>query len=398
VVGGEETEVRLLYRHLDPRRYQIHVLSTFRKENMTEQTEQVLREMGVPVDTACYALPDEARAEYIAREIEREAYDVVVCCQGCRLLYDVFDRLERRPALIEHGGLVSEVFHTPKHYTTAYVGVCRDIRDAAASVMENPENAVEIPSVVDLTEFSRLHRAGARRQMGVRGDEPLVGWVGRLDPKKRVEDFVEAAGIIGRQRADARFVVIGGIDAFFPEYCDRLVERVAELGLTDRFLFMGDRPDVPRLLSGLDVFCWLSRGEGMPHVIAEAGAARLPVVATRDGGTPQQIRDGVSGIFVPHEDPSAVAREVLRLIEQPELRARLGAALREKVVAEYSIEAVLPQWQALLERVGGRAGISPPSPGTQAAGHEHRQSAEGDSAGLDSLDEIDRMGSVGRSG
>jgi glycosyltransferase involved in cell wall biosynthesis len=374
------------------------VLSTYRKENMTEQTEQVLREMGVPVDTACYALPHEAKAEYIARQIEREAYDAVVCCQGCRLLYDVFDRLERRPALIEHGGLVSEVFHTPKHYTTAYVGVCRDIRDAAASVMENPENAVEIPSVVDLTEFSRLHRAGARRQMGVRGDEPLVGWVGRLDPKKRVEDFVEAAGIIGRQRADARFVVIGGIDAFFPEYCDRLVERVAELGLTDRFLFMGDRPDVPRLLSGLDVFCWLSRGEGMPHVIAEAGAARLPVVATRDGGTPQQIRDGVSGIFVPHEDPSAVAREVLRLIEQPELRARLGAALREKVVAEYSIEAVLPQWQALLERVGGRAGISPPSPGTQAAGHEHRQSAEGDSAGLDSLDEIDRMGSVGRSG
>jgi glycosyltransferase involved in cell wall biosynthesis len=132
---------------------------------------------------------------------------------------------------------------------------------------------------------------------------------------------------------------------------------VQELGLADRFLFTGDRPDVPRLLSGLDIFCWLSRGEGMPHVIAEAGAAGLPVVATRDGGTPQQIVDGVSGLFVPHEDPPAVARAVLRLIEQPELRARLGAALRHKVVAEYSIDAVLPQWEALLQRLAAQSGV-----------------------------------------
>jgi glycosyltransferase involved in cell wall biosynthesis len=354
VVGGEETEVRLLYKHLDPRRFRLHVLSTYRKENMTATTERALRDMGVPLDTTCYSLPDEAKPATIARKIARERYDVVVACQGCRLLYDVFDRLERRPALVEHGGLVSEVFHTPKHYTTAYVGVCRAIRDAAASVMENPENAIEIPSVVDLTEFNPSHRAAARAELGAVGHEPLIGWVGRLDPKKRVEDFVEAAGIVGRERRDARFVIIGGIDAFFPEYRDRLVERVRELGLAERFVFTGDRSDVPRLLSGLDVFCWLSRGEGMPHVIAEAGAAGLPVIATRDGGTPQQIQDGVSGLFVPHEDPPAIARSVLRLLEQPELRARLGAALRAKVVSEYSIEAVLPLWEALLERVADK--------------------------------------------
>jgi glycosyltransferase involved in cell wall biosynthesis len=353
VVGGEETEVRLLARSLDPRQYQIHVLSTYRKENMTETTEQALRELGVPLDTTCYTLPDEAKAEYIARAIDRERYDVVIACQGCRLLCDVFARLKRRPALVEHGGLVSEVFHTPKQYTTAYVGVCRDIRDAAASVMADPADAYEIPSAVDLTEYNPGDRPWARLELGATGVEPLIGWVGRLDPKKRVEDFVEAAGLIARRRPDTRFAIIGGIDAFFPEYRDRLVDRVREIGIADRFLFTGDRADVPRLLSGLDVFCWLSRGEGMPHVIAEAGAAGLPVVATRDGGTPQQIRDGISGIFVPHESPAAVAREVVRLIEQPELRARLGAALREKVVAEYSLEAVLPQWQALLDYLAG---------------------------------------------
>jgi polysaccharide biosynthesis protein PelF len=151
---------------------------------------------------------------------------------------------------------------------------------------------------------------------------------------------------------------------------------VGELGLAERFVFTGDRADVPRLLSGLDIFCWLSRGEGMPHVIAEAGAAGLPVVATWDGGTPQQIRDGVSGLFVPHENPPAVARELLRLIDQPELRARLGAALRKKVVAEYSIEAVMPQWQALLDRVADRRSPAPARGNRESAKRTESAKAE----------------------
>jgi glycosyltransferase involved in cell wall biosynthesis len=108
---------------------------------------------------------------------------------------------------------------------------------------------------------------------------------------------------------------------------------------------------VPRLLAGLDVFVWLSRGEGMPHVIAEAGAAGVPVVATRDGGTPQQIRDGVSGLFVPHESPAEVATAVTRLLDDPALRARLAGALRDHVVRSYSAEVVVPQWEALLTRL-----------------------------------------------
>ena len=90
----------------------------------------------------------------------------------------------------------------------------------------------------------------------------------------------------------------------------------------------------------------------MPHVIAEAGAAGLPVIATRDGGTPQQIEDGVSGLFVPTESPPAVAEAIFKLIDHPELRARLGRALRAHVVCTYSAEAVVPQWEALFETLG----------------------------------------------
>jgi polysaccharide biosynthesis protein PelF len=354
VVGGEETEVRLLARNLDPRRYELEVLSTYRRPNMPSQSHEQLEALGVPVDTACYGLPPEEHPPHIARRIREGRFDVVVACQGVRPIYPAYDLLDAPPALVEHGGLVSEVFHNPKHHTTAYVGVCREIRDAAAAVLACPDDAYEIPSMVDLSEFRPGDRESARTELGVAPDEPLVGWVGRLDPKKRVEDFVDACALLARAQPQARFLVIGGPDAFHPEYAEGLRCRAVELGLDGRLTFTGDRPDVPRLLAGLDAFVWLSRGEGMPHVIAEAGAAGIPVVATRDGGTPQQIRDGVSGLFVPHESPAEVAAAIARLLDDPALRACLGRALREHVVRSYSAEVVVPQWEALLQRLAAR--------------------------------------------
>lgn len=192
----------------------------------------------------------------------------------------------------------------------------------------DPASCFEIPSMVDLTEFRPGDRESARAELSIRPDEPLVGWVGRLDPKKRVQDFIEACALVANERPKTRFVAIGGPDAFFPEVAETLKKQAEHLGLGGRLTFTGDRPDVPRLLAGLDVFVWLSRGEGMPHVIAEAGAAGVPAVATRDGGTPQQIEDGVSGLFVPHECPPAVAEAVIRLLDDEVLRARLGTRAR----------------------------------------------------------------------
>jgi glycosyltransferase involved in cell wall biosynthesis len=216
---------------------------------------------------------------------------------------------------------------------------------------ERPQHALEIPSMVDLLEFDPADRAPVRRELGVVGDASLIGWVGRLDRKKRVEDFIRAAALVRQQHPGARFVVIGGPDAFMPEYAGELRALASELGLDDALAFLGDRPDVPRLMMGLDIFVWLSRGEGMPHVIAEAGAAALPVVATPDNGVREQLVDGVSGLFVPYECPSAVADMLDRLIATPELRAALGQELRGKVEREYAAEVVVPRWEALFDEV-----------------------------------------------
>jgi polysaccharide biosynthesis protein PelF len=352
VVGGEETEVRLLARHLDPARYHVEVIACLRRAGMPTQTHDQLTALGVPLDTAPYARSFADTVAYLAEKIP--AYDLVVACQAVPDVYPALELIPpgRRPPLIEHGGLVAEALAGPKHRTARYVGVCRSIRDAAAARMPGrPQHALEIPSMVDLDDFDPAQRGAVRRELGVLEGTPLIGWVGRLDRKKRVEDFLRAAALVRRSCPRARFVVVGGPDAFMPEYAAELRALATTLELDDALRFLGDRPDVPRLLAGLDVFVWLSRGEGMPHVVAEAGAAGLPVVATRDNGTEEQLEDGVSGLFVPHEAPDAAAGAIRRLLDDPSLARRLGRTLRRTVEREYSAAVVTRRWEALFDEV-----------------------------------------------
>ena len=356
VIGGEETEVRLLARRLDPRQYEIHVLACYKNKRMTALTEAALRTMGVQLDTACYDLDDGERARYISDLIRRGGFQIVVACQGVQHAYRALKLLpvEERPALVEHGGIVSEVYRNPKDLTTAYVGVSRNIVDAAVRAMPNSWQVRLIPSMVDLSEFDGLtgqDRAAVRAEFGLSSEHRVVGWVGRLDRKKRVEDFIEAAALLHARLPQARFLLVGGPDAFMPEYEIELKALVMLRGLKDIVAFTGDRTDVPRLLAAMDAYVWLSRGEGMPHVVLEAGAARLPVVATRDGGTPDVITDGESGLFVPHEAPPAVAAALERALTDHDLATRLGGALRRIVEERYATRAVCSQWELLFSKL-----------------------------------------------
>ena len=113
----------------------------------------------------------------------------------------------------------------------------------------------------------------------------------------------------------------------------------------------------------------------MPHVIAEAGAAGLPVVATCDNGTAEQITPGHNGLFVAHEAPAEVADALTLLVRDPALRQRLGRNLRRKVEAEYSAEVVTRRWETLfdelLQQERMHRGVSIPRHAGQTVMHRH---------------------------
>jgi glycosyltransferase involved in cell wall biosynthesis len=350
VVGGEETEVRLLAQALDRTRYRIDVLPCLRLEGMPDQTHRQLEALGIAVDRTAYDLSFEDTILYLERKIA--GYDIVVSCQDVADIYPALERLRHRPPLIEHGGLVSEALSGPKHFTTRYVGVCETICAAAAARMpDRPHHARMIPSMVDMAAFDPSRRDAVRAALGVPRDALVVGWVGRLDRKKRVEDFLQAAARVRAGHPHARFLVVGGPDAFMPDYAAELRTLADALGLGGRVCFAGDRTDVPDLMCAMDIFVWLSQGEGMPHVIAEAGAAGLPVVATPDNGALEQVRHGKSGLFVPHGDVGAAAAAIRRLARDPALRRRLGRALRAHVAEHYAVTVVVRRWEALFEEV-----------------------------------------------
>jgi glycosyltransferase involved in cell wall biosynthesis len=349
VDGGEKTEVRLLAQALARTRYRIEVVACFDKLGAPERTHADLEAVGIRVDRTPYTLGFAETVAYLASKLP--AYDVVVSCQNVADIYPALERMHLRPPLIEHGRRVSEALAGPKHCTARYVGTCASVRDAAASRVPGREHhAIEIPAMVDTRAFDPAQRASVRAALGIASDVMLIGWVADLDSKTRVEDFVTAAALVHAEHPQSRFVVLGGPDASVADYARALRNRAPAPALHGTLTF-GDREAVPGLLAALDVFVCLSRDEGMPHGIAEAGAARLPVVASRENRSEHQLVDHVSGLLVPHENPLAVAAAITTLVKDSKLRTRLGTALRAKVETEYSVAAVVPRWEALFTEV-----------------------------------------------
>jgi glycosyltransferase involved in cell wall biosynthesis len=112
---------------------------------------------------------------------------------------------------------------------------------------------------------------------------------------------------------------------------------VRELGLADSVIFAGFRTDVPRLLDAMDVMVLPSLYEGMPLTAIEGSAMARPVVATAVDGTPEVVRDGITGRLVPPTDPAALARAMLDLLRDPEGARRMGTAGREWVLARFDV-------------------------------------------------------------
>ena len=133
-----------------------------------------------------------------------------------------------------------------------------------------------------------------------------------------------------------------------------LAEQAARLGLAGRVRFAGwaARAAMPDILRAADLFVFASRDEGMPNAVLEAMASGLPVAATRISGNEELVLDGETGLLVPPDDVAALAGALGRLLGDRDLRRRLGAAGRERVVREYSWRSVAERYAALCAGAG----------------------------------------------
>jgi glycosyltransferase involved in cell wall biosynthesis len=174
----------------------------------------------------------------------------------------------------------------------------------------------------------------------------LVGTVGRLSPEKGMEVFVRAAILLAPRRADVGFVLMG--EGPTRPLLERLIH---DAGLGNRILLAGFCRDLPALLPGLDVFVSPSHTEGLPVALLEAMAARLPVVATAVGGTPEVVVDGQTGYLVPPNRPELLAERIETLLQDAELRQRMGAGGRNRVCEQFTFSAMASRYEELLAQL-----------------------------------------------
>jgi glycosyltransferase involved in cell wall biosynthesis len=198
-----------------------------------------------------------------------------------------------------------------------------------------------------------------RRDLELPETGPLVALISRLNPLKGIEYFLAAAARVAAEFDDACFLVVGdGIDL---AYRERLEDFTARLGMARRVIFTGFRLDVPSVLGGVSVSVLPSLSEGLSNVLLESMAAGLPVVATRVGGNPEIVQDGVTGLLVPPRDDAAMADAICRVLRNPAMAARLGAAGKRRVLEQFSIERLVAETQRLymnlLTAASGRSRI-----------------------------------------
>ena len=195
---------------------------------------------------------------------------------------------------------------------------------------------------VDLARFDNLPaQSNVRRELGLADDTPLVGVVSRLTRLKGLEDFLEAAAIVRSRIPAARFLVAGETNPMDRDYLRELQEHAARCGVAEHVTFTGIRNDVPAVLASVTVSVMPSLNEALSNVVLESMAAGAPTVATRVGGTPEAVVDGVTGILVPPGDSAALADAIVHLLKNPQLAARLGCAARARIADHFSVRRMV---------------------------------------------------------
>lgn len=185
-----------------------------------------------------------------------------------------------------------------------------------------------------------------RHELGLLAGLPVVGMVANLHAYKGHAEVLDAAATLRAQGGRFALLFVGRDG----DASDDLRRQADRLKL-ENVVFAGPRDDVPGLLRLMDVFVSASHEEGLSNSILEAMAAGRPIVTTSVGGSVEQIDDGSTGLVVPPRSPAALSAAIGRLLGDPALRARFGAAVRERAVAEFSMGRVLEETAALYERL-----------------------------------------------
>jgi len=212
--------------------------------------------------------------------------------------------------------------------------VSKKIKTITAPALKNPSKLTVVYSGIDL---SRFNSTGTDRklinELNLSTNTKLVGNISALADHKDYPTFLATAAAICKEHDDIHFIIAGK----GPEEA-KIKSIILEQKLGDKVHLIGFRDDVVQVMQSLDVFLITSVTEGLGTIVLDAFAAGAPVVATRAGGIPEMVEDGVTGLLADTRDVNGLTQATLRILNDPSLRMKLIENAKARV-QDFSFQA-----------------------------------------------------------
>lgn len=245
--------------------------------------------------------------------------------------------------------------------TDGFIAVAKDHARYQIEQERFPESKVfMIPNGIDTDrfQFDQTARNQWREKCGIPADSPVMGIVAALRSEKNHAQFIDAAAIVLKEQANAHFVIAGE----GPER-ELIESKIAEHKIEANVHLLGSIDDIPGVLSMIDIFTLTSHNEASPVSILEAMSCERPVVAPNVGSIHESVLEQKTGFLVEAGDTEATADRWLRLIGDSDLQKQMGAAARQHVIANGSLESMTNGYMELVEKIYSRKRGTPSGQG-----------------------------------
>ena len=378
-IGADTWVHLLLLRHLSQERFDLHAAGQLADSDEPARALEALRDIpGIAIkpthfgpslyqqstlkklESALGALPAAASLLGLANYIRSHRIQILHATDRPRdaLACVALAALTGAKAVIhvhvEYGDWMSRGVKWAMGRADALVGISAFVAESLRLAGYRSERVHAVLNGIDLARWDpELSPLPGRESLKVSAHVPLIVSIARIFGAKGHAELIRALALVKAELGDVRLAIVG---SDYPEGSGatrELTKLAAELGLAENVIFTGQRQDIPSLLAASDVFALPSHREPFGLVYAEAMAMKRPVVALTNGGTPEVVTHGETGLLARPGDIHELAAHLLKLLRDPALRASLGANGRRAVEARFTAPRLADDFAALYARMLG---------------------------------------------
>lgn len=358
--GGAERLMIPILANMDRRLFSVRV-GVFQVRNGNPIADD-LRALGIPVDlipvpymrdltavSRITAYLKDVNADLIHAQLELG--DILGGLAALRMRLPIVSTLHTMPSqdMSLKSRMHQEVeYFCLRHFFNMVISVSDEARQFHKDIGKLPDRKTcTIYNGIDLSHFPaspQSDREAVLREFNIPAAATVLITVAVLRELKGIQYMIRALPEILSVHPDLYYLIAGSGD-----FQSALMEEAARVGVSERVVFAGARKDVPALMSASDIFILPTLTEALPTVLAEAMAASLPILASRVGGVPEMVEDGINGKMVAPADPQQLANACTDMLRDPDALVKMGLAGRQIVEEKFNVRVQVDKLQALYQ-------------------------------------------------